>query len=110
MERDSNGRFLKGNNGKPKGATNKATRDLKELITKFTEDNFTHFKKNFKQLPIEKQVEVYLKLLEFNVPKLQRTEFSGELRSEERCMTWVIQPVAAKGKDAEGEGDGQSSA
>jgi len=36
--RDENGRFTHGNNGKPKGATNKTTRDLREFITNFLND------------------------------------------------------------------------
>lgn len=36
--RDEHGRFASGNNGKPKGATNKTTRDLREFITNFLND------------------------------------------------------------------------
>lgn len=37
-ERDNKGRFLQGNTGKPKGAVNKSTKDLKDFITNFLND------------------------------------------------------------------------
>jgi hypothetical protein len=36
--RDKNGRFAIGNNGKPKGAVNKTTKDLHQFITNFLND------------------------------------------------------------------------
>jgi hypothetical protein len=36
--RDENGRFTDGNKGKPKGAINKTTRDVREFITDFLND------------------------------------------------------------------------
>ncbi|MBU3660720.1 MAG: hypothetical protein FGM14_12650 [Flavobacteriales bacterium] len=36
--RNKNGRFTTGNNGKPKGAVNKSTKDVKEFITNFLND------------------------------------------------------------------------
>lgn len=69
--------FKKGNSGnpagKPKGAKNKVTLQLRELITQFLEERFETIVSDFKKLEPKERVKFYCDLLQFGLPKLQST-------------------------------------
>lgn len=65
-------------NGRPKGIPNKLTTNVKEVISsilaKYTnESEENNFYDDFKNLDGNDRVKVALKMMEFVVPKLQRT-------------------------------------
>lgn len=65
-------------NGRPKGKPNKVTTDMKKLImhvlSEYTgADSEVSFGSDFKNLDGGERVKVALKMMEFVIPKLQRT-------------------------------------
>jgi len=80
MERDHEGKFLKGNKegGRPKGSKNKALTELRELVNDLIEMNWETIQEDIDQLDPSERVNVIIKLLEFSIPKLQRTNVVEE--------------------------------
>lgn len=81
------GQFGKGNPGKPKGATNKVTREFKETVQKLLDDNRENVGIWLKQVAEgagdtegdpAKALDLLAKLAEYAAPKLARTEHTGE--------------------------------
>lgn len=77
-------KFVKGQsgnpNGKPKGATDKETKILRETINQFVEHNTDCFQKWVDQVEKknpERAFEMVIKLMEFSIPKLKAIELSG---------------------------------
>ena len=72
--------------GKPKGAKNKVTLQLRELITQFLEERFETIVSDFKKLEPKERVKFYCDLLQFGLPKLQSvsTEIEFEKLTEEQ--------------------------
>lgn len=66
--------------GRPKGAPNKSTALVREAIARMAEDNAEKFaewlEKVAKESP-EKACDIYLKAIEYHIPKLARTEVTG---------------------------------
>jgi hypothetical protein len=59
-------------NGKPKGAKNLVSRDLRETIT-------TLLEKNWKELSPRDRCRLWVDLLNYSIPKLSSTELTSEL-------------------------------
>ena len=66
--------------GRPKGTPNRATTAVREAIARMAEDNAENFAewltKVAKESP-EKACDIYLKAIEYHIPKLARTEVTG---------------------------------
>ena len=67
--RDENGRFKEGNKGKPKGATNKTTRDIREFITNFLNDKAFEIPHIWNSLEDKDKATLYLHLCRLVLPK-----------------------------------------
>lgn len=66
--------------GRPKGATNKLTRDVKAAITKALEDSakdFSGWLKSVGEDDPARALDIASKLAEYTIPKLARSEVSG---------------------------------
>lgn len=72
--RDENGRFTDGNKGKPKGATNKTTRDVREFITNFLNDKAFEIPHIWDSLDDKEKATLYLHLCRLVLPKPQEEE------------------------------------
>jgi len=59
-------------NGRPVGAIDKDKRKIREIIGNVLDDNADRFKEEFESLKGEEFLNIYIKLLEFILPKLQR--------------------------------------
>jgi len=74
--------FQKGNTGKPKGALNKTTKDIKEAYKMLIEANIPNLTEWLERVA-ETNPEAALKYLsalsEYVIPKLRRTEVTGEI-------------------------------
>lgn len=83
--------FKEGNKhgrGRPKGSGNKDTKKLRERITDLLDMNWGSIQDDLKELKPKERVDAYIKLLEYALPKLQRTELSTESsQDDERQVT-----------------------
>jgi hypothetical protein len=68
------GKFKKGNKGKPRGATNTTTRELKEFITNFLNDKAYEIPHIWNTLDDKEKANLYLHLCRLVLPKPTETE------------------------------------
>ena len=67
-------------NGRPKGSPNKSTAAVREAIAKMAEMNaprFAMWLDEVAQKSPEKACDIYLRAIEYHIPKLARTEVTG---------------------------------
>lgn len=68
--------------GRPKGAVNQSTEDVKRLIVRVAEGSIANIEKDLARIRRnnpEKAVELTLKLLEYVAPKLKAIDISGQV-------------------------------
>ncbi len=68
-------------NGRPKGTPNKSTAAVREAIAKMAELNAPRFAiwlDEVAQKSPEKACDIYLRAIEYHIPKLARTEVTGQ--------------------------------
>lgn len=74
--------FQKGNNlsnGRPKGSANKVNDQLREMVRELIESvGLDKLKKDIKELKAKERIDAMTSLLEFVLPKLNRTTISGD--------------------------------
>ena len=71
--------FEKGNSlgkGRPKGSQNKETKRIRLMIDEYLNGNMETFQDKLNSLSPKDYVSSYLSLMEYSVPKLQRTELT----------------------------------
>jgi hypothetical protein len=67
--------------GRPKGLPNRATSAVREAIARMAEENAENFNLWLSQVAAtspEKACDIYLKAIEYHIPKLARTEVTGK--------------------------------
>jgi hypothetical protein len=69
-------------NGRPAGALNKVTKDLRINITEFLENHFDEVIKEWYKLKGKEKLMFYRDLLQYAVPKLQSVEMKELQRKE----------------------------
>lgn len=57
--------------GKPKGAVNKLSKDMRQTITDFLQDHWPEVEKEFSKLKGRDKVNFYRDLLQYSIPKMQ---------------------------------------
>ena len=68
-------------NGRPKGAINKTTKEIREAYQKLTEDNLDNMSMWIAQVAAdnpEKALDIMIRLSEYVIPKLARQEVVGQ--------------------------------
>jgi len=67
--------------GRPAGSVNKSTAAVREAIAKMAEDNAENFATWLTAVAADnpdKACDIYLKAIEYHIPKLARTEVAGD--------------------------------
>jgi len=82
-------------NGRPVGSIDKDKRKSREIIGNVLDDNTDRFIEEFERLKGEEFLNIYIKLLEFILPKLQRQAM--EIEPEKIVRTFNFIP-ASKGE------------
>ncbi len=62
--------------GKPKGVQHADTIRLRSIVGQLLEDNYAQIIEDMKKLKPRERVQAWINLLEFSVPKLQRSEMN----------------------------------
>src|SRR5690625_1714469 len=90
--RNEKGQFGKGNpgGGRPKGSRNKTTIAARSFITDLIDKNQSQLEKDLKKLEPKERWDVYLKLMEFTLPKLQRIDANIEEEKREYKQVKLI--------------------
>jgi hypothetical protein len=68
--------FTKGNPGKPKGATNHLTQDMRTRIGIFVDKTWRDMVAIFKAMPDDEKADFYLRLLKYAVPELKAVDIT----------------------------------
>lgn len=91
MKRKENGTFTKGNTGggRPKGSKNIATGELREFINGFINDNTDKIQNDFDSLDPKERIDTLIKLLEYSLPKLNRTELTADSDEEKNRIVHI---------------------
>lgn len=72
-------RGISGNpEGRPRGATNKTSSQLREMITDFLENRFEKVIQDFEELKPKDRVKLYCDLLQYGLPRLQAVQLETE--------------------------------
>ena len=72
--------------GRPKGVGNKKTEALRAKVELLISDNWESITKDIKELEPKERIDTMIKLLEYSLPKLNRTEISETSTVEELLM------------------------
>lgn len=73
--------FQPGNNlskGRPKGAINKTTAETKSFLARIANKLGEHIEQDLEMMEPKDRVKIWLELQEYLIPKLSRTEITGE--------------------------------
>jgi hypothetical protein len=74
--------FKKGQSGNIKGRTlgssNRITKQLRESIASFLENNFERLESDFESLPPRDRIKFYCDLLQYGLPKLQTVQLEND--------------------------------
>ena len=65
-------------NGRPKGSINMRTKIINAFTEGILQENIPAFRKNLRALKGRDHVNAIIALLDFSIPRQQRTEFKGE--------------------------------
>lgn len=64
--------------GKPKGAKNKISSEVKARLVDFVENNFSEFQESFKSLKDEVKFKLFLEVLKFILPRPKDEDVENE--------------------------------
>ena len=85
--------FAKGNKlskGRPRGKLNRSTEQAKLTLARIADEGLDNLKKDLQEIrekdPV-KAAELYLKILEYIIPKQQRVEVKGEIEQKIQQIT-----------------------
>ena len=78
--------FQKGEGGRPKGKSNKATGNLREWVSNFIDNNREQIQRDWKGLAPKDRIILFEKMLKYVLPTLQTTNLTSDFEklSEEQ--------------------------
>jgi hypothetical protein len=94
---DESGKFKTGNDGRPKGATNKTTRDLRRFITNFLNEKTAEIPDLWDSLDDKDKLSLFMHLSRLVLPK--PTDDEPENVNQLKQPIWIIQDNSKKDLD-----------
>jgi len=76
--------------GRKKGSQNTVTKELRELIKEFLNENFEQVKRDFKKLDTKTKLYFYKELLKYAVPTISATQMDFTDTTEEKQITDIV--------------------
>ena len=61
--------------GRKKGTPNKVTRERRELISSFLDENWEDFKQNYKTADPATKLKIYMEMIPYTTPKMATIEY-----------------------------------
>ena len=89
-ERNEKGNFLPGNPGRPGGVPNKVTKIQREFIQSLLDDQQEKIKAELERLTGKDYINAITGLLEFVLPKLNRSELSSDKGNSVQIITGMV--------------------
>lgn len=84
-------------NGRPKGSPNKATKSVREWLSKLIDDNREQIKKDLASLEPKERLQVLEKFMQYTVPKMQSVEARVDIdRLSDSQIDQVINELSEK--------------
>lgn len=87
--------------GRKKGSVNKVTANMRETIDQFLAENFDDMKLEFGMLEPKDKINAYIRLLEFALPKLNRTH--NEITGKDGAPLQTVIKFIDDSKDADAD-------
>jgi len=90
------GKFEKGHKlatGRPKGALNRSTEEMKLTISRAVNNTLSSISKDLEEIKKrnpERAIELALRLLEYTMPKLKSVDINGSLQVDQRIQQITI--------------------
>lgn len=76
--------------GRPKGALNKTTGEVREAIAAFASANVDSMGEWLNSIDSpEKKLDLFLRAIEYHIPKLARQDITGEIKHEHNIYSWM---------------------
>ena len=76
--------------GRPKGALNKTTNEVREAIAAFASANVENMSEWLNAIDSpEKKLDLFLRAIEYHIPKLARQDITGEIKHEHNIYSWM---------------------
>lgn len=66
--------------GRKKGTPNKVTREKREMISQFLDDNWDNFLENYKKADSTTQLKIYMELIPYTTPKMASIEYKEKAK------------------------------
>ena len=79
--------------GRKKGTPNKDTKELRERISDLIDNNFDNIQADMDTLTPEKRLDFLVKLFEYSLPKLNRTEIDADVNTKPQNIAFDIREL-----------------
>ena len=85
--------------GRPKGAKNKATNNLRKWLEAFLQEKFPEIEKSFDKLEPYQKWSIVEKLLQYSIPKMQAVSVEAMVEAETRALAELLEKAPDEAVD-----------
>lgn len=97
-------RFIKGNTGKPLGAKNKVTTDMRQWLSNFIDSKRNQLEKDWKALEPRERIIMFEKMLRYTLPTLSATSLTTDFnKMSDENLDRIINELKQSAYDPNGE-------
>ena len=68
------------NGGRKKGTTNRVTRERRELIAEFLDNEWPNFQKMYERADEETKMKIYMEMIPYTTPKMASIEYKEKIK------------------------------